>query len=162
MKIDSKLNANYNRLLSEIHSGLKVDIDIKLYRDVMKSYDPGFPVIDDKPISMKDIYTNQLGSHMSFMRAYSARTGYRTEDTTDDDYYVYTEPKLLARVSPNIQSTGKDMNLCSVICSSCGSSTKRVLTDVRLREIISIQLGEKEEQVGPNSFKCLDCFKEKR
>jgi len=162
MIIDKKLNANYNRLLSEIHDGLGSSCDIRKYRDVVKDYDPNFPRKDGVSISMSDITQDQMAKHMSFIRMFASRRGYKPKDVEANDYDGYKYQTIVASIDPNIKSTMKDASVCRVVCSSCGCSTKRILTDDRVKELIDIQLGNRSEQGGNNSFVCVDCFKERK
>ncbi len=158
MKIDAKINRAYNRLLSEIHKGLKVKADIKRYRNIMKTYDPLFPFEKGVPISMKHISQECMDAHMFFMRVYSCRRGFIPDSVSREEYEEIIGINIVASVKSNMKTKGKDRNVCWVVCSGCGCSSQRSLTDARLLEILSIQLGTKKEESGIGSFRCINCY----
>lgn len=155
MKIDSVLNRKYNAILSEIRKGIGMRWSLKEYREVMKMADPFFIRVNGVPISMKDITQDQMSNHISFMRMYAVRKGFVPKDTTSDEEAEFRSIKILARAF-DVKEDG-DYIQCRVVCSSCGGATARILTRDRYDEICKIENGQLFEQVGTNSFKCIDC-----
>lgn len=147
-------NKKYNGMLNDIRKALYAEVPAKDFRKMVKTLDPTFPVVDGDLVSMREITQEQFEKHRDFLVDMSINQGNRLEYFTEVDVSRAKERQYKTRL---ILRDGKQY----VICSNCGCSTERTLTDDRVSELAKIEAGEISETLSPkgDSFICLNCLK---
>lgn len=134
----------------------------KEFREYVKTLNPNYPVDNTtgKYVSFAKISMIEFRKHLSFLKVIACKYDMSSEYLDDVDHGV-AKTKLFKASVFKIEKNDGDMNVVYVICSRCGSSTKRILTRDRLQELMDIEEGEKNETLDPinKSFLCCGCVK---
>jgi len=156
--ISNKSNRAYNGLLNEIRKKFFKDFSVKDFRKMIKQMDPEYPINSDGTyISMTTITEVQLKKHMSFIKLFAYKRGYRVESLTEVENIIFLESKIDTRIiGMPVEEDG--MYTAVVVCSNCGMATKKGLTKNRLNQLRRIEKKEEAEQKGVNSFTCMCCY----
>jgi hypothetical protein len=163
MIISLENNKKYNGMLNDIRVALYPAYTGKTFRTEAKMLDPDFPRKDGEKISMRDITEDQLAAHTKFLKTMCIKEGLRLEYFTDSDILDAEAELPHCRIDGDfVEEDGQFVG--RIVCSSCGSSTKRQLTKERLAQAKAISEGKVEEiidhkEVGwSESFICLNCM----
>ena len=132
----------------------------KEFREYVKTLNPNYPVDNTtgKYVSFAKISMIEFRKHLSFLKVIACKYGMYSEYLDDVDHDVAKTSLFKASVF-KIEKNDENSNIVYVICSRCGSSTKRMLSRDRLQELLDIEEGEESETMDPisKSFLCCSC-----
>lgn len=160
MIISIEDNKKYNGFLSKIRESICPECDGKTFRKEIKELDPDFPVDENgKKISMRNLSQEDFEYHLDFIKTMSIRQGIIMDWFGEIDRVLANEKKITTRIDKYFKKSVDGSHYVFVICSNCGCSTKKKLSDERYNELCAIVDGKKSENVDnvSESFWCLNC-----
>jgi hypothetical protein len=160
MLIAKEQNRFYNAMLNDIRPSLYPDMGSKEFRTKIKDLDPEFPLDEDgNKKSMRDVTEPEWKTHVMFIKRMAIKRGVIVSSFSEENLGYANSVVLKAGMEAHYEEDG-DCIIVNVICSSCGASTLRKLTEERFEELSLIANGEKDEELEKivDSFICIDCM----
>ena len=160
MQITQRENKFYAKLLDDIRTQYFPWNTNKELREYIKEMNPNYPVDNTtgKYVSFAKISVEEFRRHLSFLKIMAIKYGMKSDYLNVIDRNVAGATHFKTKIT-KIEHSGKDFNIVSVLCSRCGSVTKRGVTRERLKELMDIDEGKAVEIIDPinKSFLCVNC-----
>lgn len=161
MVISQKDNKFYAMFIDDIRLKFFPMYDNKAFREYVKTLNPNYPVdsTTGKYVSFAKINVEEYRKHLSFLKVIACKYGLESEYINSMDREIADTSWFKTRIVEVVKG-GSDSNVVFVLCSRCGSSTKRMLSRVRFHELMDIEEGKKTEVLDPieKSFMCMNCI----
>ena len=165
MVIDQSDNKFYAKVLDNLRIHSFPWNTNKGMREYIKELNPDYPIdqTTGKYKSFAKISVVEFREHLSFLKIIACKYGIKAEYLDQLDIDIARAKHFKTRIV-KIEQVGSDFSIVYVLCSRCGSSTKRGLTRERFQELMDIEEGNKVETFVPitKSFICAHCIKYKK
>ena len=162
MVISQSDNKFYAKVLDDLRVHSFSHVTNKKLREHIKDLNPNYPIdqTTGKYKSFAKISVLEFREHLSFLKIIACKYGMKAEYFDQLDIDIAKEKHFKTRVVKS-EEVGGEFNIVFVLCSRCGSSTKRGLSRGRLQELMDIEEGNRVETLDPidKSFICAHCMK---
>ncbi len=162
MVISQKDNKFYAKFIDDFRLSFFPWCDNKMFREHVKSLNPNYPIDNTtgKYVSFAKISVVEFRKHLAFLKVIACKYNMQSDYTNDMDRDIARTTWFKTKIVKVVEG-GSDFNIVFVLCSRCGSSTKRALTRSRFQELMDIEEGERIENMVLDSetFVCVDCIR---
>ncbi len=160
MIISAKNNKFYAKFIDDFRLSFFPWYDNKVFRDHVKSLNPNYPrdSTTGKHVSFAKIDMPEYMKHLQFLKTLACKYNMSSDYISENDRYVASTSWFKASIHKIVEGGG-DFNVVEVICSRCGSCTKRALSRARMQELMDIDEGKKKESTSAigETFLCVNC-----